>query len=405
MPTLLQINVSVNSGSTGRIAEQLGEYALSKGWESYIAYGRKCYSSKSKEIKIGNSLDLGYHVFKTRLSDRHGLGSVRATRIFLREIRKLNPDIIHLHNIHGYYINYQVLFEYLAENRSTVVWTLHDCWPITGHCSYFSDINCLKWKVECHYCPKKRKYPASIIIDRSRLNYRLKKHHFTSPGNMTIIAVSKWLGDLVKESYLGEYPLQIINNGIDLNVFYPLSDCGRIRSKLGIFDKHMLLGVASTWDSRKGLDDYVRLSRFLSDEYVIVLIGLSKKQIKALPPNIIGLERTESIKELAELYSAADIVLNLSRLETFGMTTVEGFACGTPGIVYNCTASPELITNETGLIVESGNIGELVESIKIITTNSKKHYTANCRMRAEKFYSKEHQFDVYMRLYNDLLFQ
>jgi glycosyltransferase involved in cell wall biosynthesis len=197
--------------------------------------------------------------------------------------------------------------------------------------------------------------------------------------------------------------LRIINNGIDIDTFYPVSSCAGIRRKHGIFDKYMLLGVASTWDRRKGLDDYLKLSGILSSEYVIVLVGLSKRQLKDLPPNIIGIERTESINELAELYSAADIVLNLSSMETFGMTTVEGFACGTPGIVYNSTASPELITPETGLIVEPGNIGELVIAIGKIRSNKKNYYKTSCRMRAESLYRKENKCDEYMSLYKDLL--
>ena len=403
MPTLLQINTSINIGSTGRIAEQLGQYVQLKGWNSYIAYGRRIRNSKSSPVKIGNKIDISFHVLQSRIFDRHGLGSVRSTREFLNEIMRINPDIIHLHNIHGYYLNYPELFKYLSENNIPVVWTLHDCWPVTGHCSYFSDINCGKWKTECHHCPKKRSYPASMYLDKSRINYRLKKHYFNAVDNLTIITVSTWLSSIVKESYLAEHPVCVINNGIDLDVFYPQSDNSGIRNKYRIFDKYLLLGVASTWDRRKGLEDYLKLRGILSDEYVIVLVGLSGKQIKSLPPDIIGIKRTESIKELAELYSAADIVLNLSILESFGLTTVEGFACGTPGIVYNCTASPELVTQETGIIVEPGNIRALATGVEKIISEGKKHYAANCRKRALMYYNKEDRLGEYMKLYTELL--
>jgi glycosyltransferase involved in cell wall biosynthesis len=403
MPTLLQINSVVNIASTGRIVEQLGHHALSKGWDSYIAYGRTSNASESKTIKIGNEAEVALHGIQSRLFDSHGLGSARATKSFIAKIREINPDIIHLHNIHGYYINYPILFNYLSKSNIPVVWTLHDCWAFTGHCSHFSDINCVKWKSECNHCPKIKNYPASFFIDHSRKNYKRKSHLFTSLNKMTIVPVSKWLGGIVQESYLSEYPIQIINNGIDINEFYPLPESSEVRTKYRITEKFMLLGVATAWNSGKGLNDYFKLRQVLSDDYTIVLVGLTKKQKELLPPGIIGIERTNDVKELAALYSAADIILNLSYQETFGMTTVEGFSCGTPGIVYNSTASPELITPQTGLIVEPGNIKQLVDAIKTITNNGRKYYSANCRKRAEIYYNKDDRYDEYIQLYGKLL--
>lgn len=403
MPTLLQINSVVNTGSTGRIAEQLGQFALSKGWRSYIAYGRRSNTSTSKTIRIGSKLDLTLHGIKSMVFDKHGLGSVNATQKFLQCISEVKPSLIHLHNLHGYYLNYKILFAYLLKANIPVVWTLHDCWSITGHCSYFSDINCIRFKTECYDCPKRKNYPASLFFDRSSNNYQFKRHLFTSIDNMTIVPVSIWLGGRVQESYLANYPMHVINNGIDINAFYPQSNSLEIRKKYGIGEKFMLLGVATSWSASKGLDDYSKLSQTISDEYTIVLLGLSKKQRRLLPNNVIGLGRTESIKELAELYSTANIVLNLSYQEAFGMTTVEGFACGTPGIVYNCTASPELITPETGLIVEPGNIGQLHKAIELIRFNGKDYYSASCRKQAEIYYNKQNQFNEYMKLYTNLL--
>jgi glycosyltransferase involved in cell wall biosynthesis len=222
-------------------------------------------------------------------------------------------------------------------------------------------------------------------------------------NNITIVAVSKWLEGIVQESYLAKYPINVIHNGIDTNAFYPLSNCSEIKRKYGIVKDFMLMGVATAWGSRKGLDDYIRLSRILSDEHAIVLVGLSKKQKELIPSTIIGIDRTESIKELAELYSAADIILNLSNQETFGMTTVEGFSCGTPSIAYNCTANPELITPETGIIVEPGNIEQLVKAIETIKSNKKEYYSANCRKLAEMFYDKENKYNEYLQLYEKVL--
>jgi len=403
MPTLLQINSGVNIGSTGRIAEQIGQFAISKGWVSYIAYGRKSNLSISRTIKIGNKFDFISHVFLTRLFDKHGLGSIWATKILIKKIKLINPDIIHLHNIHGYYINYKVLFEFLSRSNIPVVWTLHDCWAFTGHCSYFSNINCVKWTDLCNQCPKKKYYPTSLFFDLSEVNYLLKRKLFNSVNRMIIVPVSFWLNGLISHSYLSNFPLRVINNGIDLTLFHPITSYSEIRRKYDITQRSILIGVANVWHVGKGLHDYYKLSELLPDEYIIVLVGLTKKQINTLPSKIKGIEKTESIIELASLYSASDIVLNLSYQETFGMTTVEGFACGTPGIVYNSTASPELITPETGIIVEPGNIKHVLHAIEDIISKGKDYYSSNCRRRAVEFYNKDKQYEQYLQLYEELI--
>ncbi|HHX68450.1 MAG TPA: glycosyltransferase [Gallicola sp.] len=402
MKILLQINSVVNSGSTGRIAEEIGQTAIAAGWESYIAYGRNERPSSSKLIKIGTDKDIKLHGLQTRLFDRHGLGSKDATTAFIRKVEDIKPDIVHLHNIHGYYINMEVLFHYLKKVNVPVVWTFHDCWPITGHCSYFTFIGCEKWKTQCYECPQKRGYPASYFIDRSKKNYNLKKELFNSLSNLTLVPVSQWLSGILKESFLQNYPIKVINNGINTEVFKP-SLSSDFRNKYGLKDKFILLGVASVWEERKGLKDFIELSKLLDSDCQIVLVGLTKKQIEQLPENILGIERTENVEELADIYSSADIVLNLSYEETFGLTTIEGFACGTPGIVYNATASPELIDKSTGLIVEPGDINGIVESINKIKENGKQYYSDACESRAHKFYKKEDRYKEYIDLYESLL--
>lgn len=403
MPTVLQVNVSVNSGSTGRIAEQLGRHAESNGWRSVVAYGKRSNESKLELIRIGNKSDLIKHQAKSYLFDMHGLGSAISTREFVNKARTIKPDIIHLHNIHGYYVNYPILINFIAKENIPLVWTFHDCWPITGHCCYFSDIECIKWKSECHNCPKKHSYPSSLFFDRSRSNFRKKNKIFNSPGNLTIVTVSEWLGNIIQDSFLAKHPIRVINNGIDLELFTPADDRYSIKRKIGVYDRQILLGVASKWDKRKNLDDYLRLRAVLSEDYVIVLAGLDLKTIKMLPPGVIGLERTESVEELKDLYSAADIVLNLSTLESFGLTTVEGLACGTPSIVYNVTASPELISPETGIVVEAGHIDQLADAVKKMIYLGKEHYTRACRRRAELLYDKEKRFNDYLNLYTEIL--
>jgi glycosyltransferase involved in cell wall biosynthesis len=402
MKKLLQINTVVNSGSTGRIAEEIGHTAIGAGWKSYIAYGRNDRPSQSELIKIGNGRDIKMHGIQTRLFDRHGLGSKSATKELIGKIKEISPDIIHLHNIHGYYINIEILFKYLRNTNIPVVWTFHDCWPITGHCANFTFVGCEKWKTQCNNCPQKKNYPSSWVVDRSEKNYNLKKELFTSLPNLTLVPVSKWLSGILKESYLQHYPLHVIHNGINTEVFKPSLD-NVFRIKYRLENKFILLGVSTSWVKRKGLIDYIDLSKHLNSDYQIVLVGLSREQIEQLPDNILGIERTESLEELAIMYSEADIVLNLSYEETFGLTTVEGFACGTPGIVYNATASPELIDKSTGLIVEPGDINGLIDAIIQIKQNGKQSYSEACVNRAHRFYNKEDRYQEYIDLYDSLL--
>lgn len=403
MKTLLQINVVINSGSTGRIAEEIGQTAIKNGWNSTIAYGRVERPSQSELIRIGTDWDIKWHGLQTRLFDRHGLGSVKATQKLIEQIKEIQPSIIHLHNVHGYYLNIEILFDYLAKANIPVVWTLHDCWPMTGHCAHFDFIGCEKWKTTCFNCPQKTSYPASFFADRSKKNYQLKKRLFTSVKNLHVVTVSNWLGGIARQSFLARYPIQIINNGINTDIFSPQNNLEHIRSKYGIGKRFMIVGVATAWSNKKGFNDFIELSRVLDNDTVIVLVGVSEAQLKSLPKLIIAIPRTENTNELAQLYSSADIVLNLSAEETFGLTTVEGFACGTPGIVYNSTASPELITSETGFVVEKGDTNGLLNAINIIKQKGKSSYSKACRERAVKYYNKDDRYLDYLKLYESLL--
>lgn len=404
-PILLQINTVVNWGSTGRIVEEIGKTVISAGWESYIIYGRNGRCSDSTLIKVGTGFDLKIHGLQTRLFDRHGLASSTATLVLIDSIKKINPTIIHLHNIHGYYLNYPILFNYLSESKIPVVWSLHDCWAFTGHCVHFSYVGCLRWQTGCFNCPQKGNYPSSLLLDRSSKNYVEKKNRFNSLNKLTLVPVSDWLKGLVRDSFLSKHAIQRIYNGVDTMIFSIDNEAANTaRRKYALRDEIILLGVASVWEERKGLSDYIKLSNKLSNKFKIILVGLSHSQLKSLPDELLGLPRTESIAELVDLYNAADIVLNLSYEETFGLTTVEGFACGTPSIVYNCTASPELITNETGMIVEQGNFEMLLNAINQMTEKGKIFYSAFCRQRALDYFKKEDRFAEYVELYNKLIY-
>lgn len=399
---VLQINSVVAFGSTGRGTEELGQVSLANGWDSYIAYGRIDRPSKSKLIKIGTDWDIKLHGLKTRLFDHHGLGSRKATEKLVDQINKIKPDIIHLHNLHGYYLNIEILFKFLSNINIPVVWTFHDCWPMTGHCTHFDFIGCEKWKTECYDCPQKKEYPASWGCDRSKQNFHLKKELFTTLKNLTIVTGSEWLGNIVKQSHFSRLPIYVINNGINTDVFKPVED-SIIKIKYNLSNKFIILGVASIWGSHKGLKDFIELSKQLDDTYQILLVGLTNSQMKTLPNNIIGINRTENIQELVTLYSSADVFINPSLEETFGLTTVEALACGTPAIVFNATASPELLIPETGLVVEKDDMQGLIDAIKIIKEKGKSSFSSACRDRVIKLYDKNNRYMDYLNLYESML--
>lgn len=397
--TLLQINTVVNSGSTGRIAEEIGQTALAAGWRSVIAYGRNPRPSASELIRIGSDSGVRLHGLRSRIFDDTGFGSRRATEEFIRKVEKLAPDIVLLHNLHGYYLNIEVLFRWLAQCGIPVVWTLHDCWAFTGHCAHFEFVGCEKWKTGCFSCPQTHNYPASFVFDRSRKNWEQKRELFSSVKNLTLVPVSDWLAGLVRQSFLGDKKILRIYNGTDTRTFSPKANAAAVREKYGLGNRFVALGCASAWGERKGLKHYAELSQRAGSDVAIVMIGVSPEIAKKLPPNIIAIPRTENIDELAALYSAADVVLNLSYEETFGMTTIEGFACGTPGIVFRATASPELVSDETGFIVAPGDVSGILAAMETIRSRGKSAYTDACRSRALACFRKEDRWAEYLSLF------
>ena len=400
---LLQINVTANSGSHGRIAEGIGIAAQGNGFETWIAYGRHANKSSSHLIRIGTKYDYCEHGIESRIFDNHGLASRGPTEKFLKRVDIIKPDLIHLHNIHGYFINYKMLFKYIREKKIPVVWTLHDCWAFTGHCSHFSFCGCERWKSGCFDCPQKREYPASFLFDRSKRNYEEKRNFFSSVPQMTLVSVSHWLDRLVSESFLNKYDHTIIHNGIDTGIFAPCSNAKEIRRKHGILeDETMLLGVTSVWTERKGLRDFIELGKHLSPKEKMVLIGLSKKQISSLPPNIIGLEKTESTRQLAEYYSASDLFLNLTYEDNYPTTNLEAISCGTPCLTYRTGGSPESIAKNTGFVVEKKDINSILSIIKD-KLYLKECSSEECVKHASKSFSRDIQNREYIKVYHDLI--
>ena len=400
---LLQICVEGNTGSTGRLAESIGETVINNGGESFIAHGRFPRPSKSKIIQIGSYIDILFHGLLTRLFDRHGLGSIVATKKLVNIIEKIQPDIIHLHHLHGYYINIEVLFNFLAKSNIPVIWTFHDCWSITGHCTNFSFIDCERWKINCFECPQKKEYPASLFVDRSKNNFKLKKKLFNSVKYITIVTVSKWLDNIVANSFLKNQNRKMIYNGINLDIFNYQVNESLIRAHYRIGQKFFILGVANPWTSRKGLFDFIKLSNIISDDIVILLVGLSSKQITDLPHNVIGIERTENQKQLRDLYASANLFINFSVEETFGLTTAEALACGTPAIVYNTTACPEVIDSQTGFVIEQGNLDVILDIIDVVKIKGKLFYQDKCRKRILELFNINDKLSEYLKLYQNTL--
>ena len=360
---VLMINSVCGIRSTGRICTDLADALTAQGHEVKIAYGRETVPEKSRKyaVRIGSNTDNKLHGLRSRLFDDTGFGSKRATKRFIEWVKSYDPDVVHLHNIHGYYINIELLFRYLAEAEKPVIWTLHDCWSFTGHCAYFDYAECDRWKTGCHNCPQKKEYPSSMLADRSKKNWEEKKKLFTAVKDMVFVTPSEWLAEILGQSYFGKYPVKVINNDIDLSVFRPTE--GDFREKNGLTGKKMLLGVASVWDRRKGLKDYIKLSEKLDDNYRIVLVGLSEEQIKQLPENVIGISRTNNTKELAEIYTAADYFLNLTYEDNYPTVNLEAQACGTPVISYRTGGSTESAVR-FGTVVEKGAVGDVLKLIQ-----------------------------------------
>lgn len=394
---ILQINTVYGTGSTGRIVKDIGQLIEKNNMESYIAYGYG-KSSEKNTIKIGTTLEYYIHNILSRITGRQGRFSYLATKRFLKKVDKIKPDIIHLHNIHGNYINYPLLFKYIKKNQIPTIWTLHDCWSYTGKCVYYDYAQCNKWKEKCKNCKQLREYPISYFFDPSEKEYKKKKNIFMSVANMHIVTPSKWLAKEVKESYLGKNHIQVIPNGIDLNQFKKIDS--DFRERYNLEKKFIVLGVASEWSRRKGANTFIELSKLLDESYKIVMVGLTEKQKKDFPSNIIKISKTNSIKELAEIYSCADVFVNPTLEDNFPTTNLEALACGTPIVTYNTGGSIEAVNNNCGIIVEKEKISELVKAIKNVRKSNM--FDSKICINESKKYDKWKNFEKYITLYEEI---
>ena len=406
---LVQINpVLRRSTSTGRIMEEIGDLMMGYGWECYAAYSKGrdgLMPTRMIPLPVGNILSTALHGLNTRLFDRHGLASYISTVSFVKALKKIKPDIVHIHNIHGYFLNYNALFDFLSKSGVKVIWTVHDCWLYTGHCYYYSAVGCDKWKTGCGHCPQKLSFPKSMVCDRSARNFIDKKKAFTSMPreNMVIVPVSQWMRDEMRESFLCDYPFRVIHNGIDTDVFSP-RDCTDVIQKYNLSDaRTIILGLASIWLKEKGIDDFIEMSRMLRDGERIVLVGIDEHTRKSLPRNIVAIRRTDNVGELAALYSAATAFVNPTWQDNYPTVNLEAQACGTPVVTYRTGGSPESLTEKTGKVVRQGDVAGLLEAVREFASLPPESLAGACREHAVSDFRKQDRYSEYLELYHELL--
>lgn len=370
---ILFINCVCGVGSTGRIVIDLMQQAKAQGHTVKVA----CSAIEpirgvipDEVITVGSKWDYYVHNILSRLTDKEGLFSKAATRKLVRQIQDFNPDIIHLHNLHGHWINYEILFDYLAKANKKVIWTLHDCWAFTGHCAHFSLLKCEQWKTHCTCCPGLSSYPKCYGRGNALQNFERKKRAFTSVKNMMLVTPSSWLKNLVRQSFLEKYPIEVVHNKINQDVFYPRNS--HFKEKYNLFGKILVLGVANVWSKEKGFEDFLALRKLLSnDKYACVMVGVSAQQLKQLPNNIIGIQRTHSPQELAEIYSAADVFVNMTYQDNYPTVNLEAISCASPVISYQTGGSCEAFDAFSGIGVPQGNIQAVADAISQALTLSK----------------------------------
>ena len=393
---ILMINVVCGSGSTGRICTDFATELEKEGHEVRIAYGRGKVPDQFKKyaFRIDTTREILAHGLKARLWDGDGFGSKTATEKFIKWIQEYDPDIIHLHNLHGYYVNIELLFGFLKIYKKKIVWTLHDLWAFTGHSPICDLVSGKRWETGCYKCPLKNSYPKTYV-DRSKSNWIKKKKLITAVREIEVITPSNWLACFVKKSYMGKFNVNVIHNGIDIQEFRPLKN--DFREVYELKDKFVVLGVANVWNDMKGFPDFVKLAELLDDKYAIVLVGVTEKQKHHLPKNIIGIGKTESIKELAGIYSSADVFLNLTYCDNYPTVNLEAIACGTPVITYNTGGSSESVGRGSGVTVTKGKLQEVIAEIKNLKKQSYRMNNLTGERREE--FSKETALKNYCLLY------
>ncbi len=396
MKRLLQVNTTMGRTAPALIADELDRLATAAGWDCHLAYGRPGplaggFDPASRH-RLASTAEVAWHGAMTRLADRHGLHSQRATERLCRLIDRLQPDVVHLHNIHGYYLHYPVFFRYLRRSGLPVVWTLHDLWPLTGHCAFFASDRCQGLARGCAGCRRKGVYPGSLLLSRAEANFREKQAAFAGLDRLHLVAVSQYVADCLPGSILGEYPVTTIYNGVDMPAHVPRAAT----------DSPLALGVAYRWDERKGLADFVELRRRLPDDWRIRLIGLTKRQIAALPGGIEGCERVDTPAELRRHYAEATVLVSLSHGESLGMVSLEAQACGAPVVMYDAGGCAETIAPDTGMAVARGDVAAAARACEAIAAGLTRFSPQACRANVAARFDRVANFSKYLALYESL---
>ena len=388
---IVQINVTCGVGSTGKICLAVSRLLNDKGVENYILFSEE-YSDYEYGIKYADKLSIKLEALKSRVFGNYGFNSKTLTKKLIGKLDEINPDVVHLHNLHGHGCNLRMLFNYFKEKKIKLFWTFHDCWAFTGYCPHFDMVGCDKWQTECGNCPQKGAY--SFFFDKSDKLYNKKKELF-SDLDLTIITPSEWLRSLVKESFLKDYEVLVINNGIDLDVFKPRDSA--FREKYGIKDEFLILGVAFNWDERKGIDVFCDLANSLPEDCRIVLVGTNDSTRAILPKNVIAIDRTENQQELAEIYSACDLFVNATREDTFPTVNIEALACGTPVLTFRTGGSAEIIDDTCGMAVAKNDTEALKKAVMNIKEN--RPFTKEACLEKSAEYHKDAKFKQYAEIY------
>ena len=411
---VLQINSTYKTGgSTGRIAYDLKQVMEQADIDGYAAYGIGSPQSEEHTMLLQTRNELRLCQFRSRLFARHGFYSVAATKRLLAFMDEIKPDIVHLHNIHGYYVNCRMLFDYIKRHHLPVIWTLHDCWAFTGWCAYFDYSGCNKWKTHCEHCPSKNDYPKAWISPRANSNFDLKRKTFCGVDSLTLVTPSKWLAQLTRESFLKDYPVKVINNGVDTSVFKPTKTA--VKKDLGIEGKKMILAVAGGLAKRKGRDYLLQIPALLNENEILVVLGIRGHQKSLLPKDrCFGIPYTNSVEELAALYSAADVFINTTLEDNFPTTNIEALACGTPVITFNTGGSVEAVLDEeqvmidgdikrttVGGVVPKGDVASLLKVTREFLSVDKAALCDIFTEKVNKLYNKLYQYHIYIDLYNE----
>lgn len=399
--TIVGINAS-NFGCTGRINIGIMKQADLNGYKTYTVCSKGRSTVKNKyenQIFIKGGV---YKYIRTKIeyySGYQNIGSYFSTKELLRKLDYIKPNLFHFHIMHTSFVNIKLLIDYANKNDIPIVWTMHDCWAFTGQCPYFDNVGCEKWKTGCMQCPQLYRYPASKWFDHSKENYERKKRIFTSIKKLEIVCPSQWLSDLVKKSFFKGYNVSTIHNGIDTNSFYPQKS--DLKKEYGVEDKFIVLGVAGSWEKRKGVEYFKKLAKENLKGVQIVMIGVSEEMSSSLPDNIIAINKTDSLQQLARWYSCADVLLNPTLEDNFPTVNIEALSCGTPIITFDTGGSPEAIDVKTGIVVPKGDYTSLKQAVEYIK-QTRPFSSESCFNRAKKFEEKI-AFQKYIDLYNELL--